>query len=242
VDIVAHLFSFVSEYTILFAFEVAFHEIGKEAVQLHAGVVGASEATAAQAASRHVEIAAVFLHHHVGGDLGGAEERVFGLVDGERLGDAVGKRGVGIIPTGLELLERDPIGGIAVDLVGAHVHKGRLGAGLPGGFQHIQGADGIGIKIVEGNRRRAVVRGLRRRMHNHVGLHGLEQVEHAAAVADIDLVMFERGKVLRQALLIPARVALGTEKYGPLVVVDPMNGVAQFAGKVGADLGADKPG
>ncbi len=61
-------------------------------MQLDAGVVRAGQAAAAQAAGRHAEIAAVLLHHHVGGDLRRAEQRMLRLVDRERLGNAVRRR------------------------------------------------------------------------------------------------------------------------------------------------------
>ena len=58
-------------------------------MQLDAGVIRPGQAAAAQAAGRHAEVAAVLLHHHVGGDLGRAEQAVLALIDRERLGDAV---------------------------------------------------------------------------------------------------------------------------------------------------------
>ena len=89
VYVVPHLFAFVTVNLVFPVFEVALHEVGQKTVQLHAGVVRASQATATQAARRHPEVAPVFLHHHVSRNLGGAEERVFRLVDGECLRDAV---------------------------------------------------------------------------------------------------------------------------------------------------------
>ena len=97
-DVVAHLLALVAEDLVFAAFEVALHQVAEKAVQLDAGVVRAGQAAAAQAAGRHAEVAAVFLHHHVGGDLGGAEERVLGLVDGEALGNAVRELRVGVVP------------------------------------------------------------------------------------------------------------------------------------------------
>lgn len=104
VDIIAHLFAFVAENLVLAAFEVALHEVAEEAVQFDAGVVRTGQTTAAQAAGGHVEITAVLLHHDIGGDFGRTEERVLGLVDGERFGDAVLVGGVGIVPAGGEFL------------------------------------------------------------------------------------------------------------------------------------------
>ena len=73
-DVVAHLLAFVAVDLVFAAFHVALDQIAEEAVQFHAGMVGTGQAAAAQAAGGHVEVAAVFLHHDVAGDLGGPEE------------------------------------------------------------------------------------------------------------------------------------------------------------------------
>ena len=160
VDVVAHLLALVAEDRVLAPFQVAFHQVAEETVQFDAGMVRAGQAAAAQAAGRHAEVAAVFLHHDVGRHLGGAEQGVLGLVDGERFRDAVGVGRVGVIPAGLQLLQRDGVGQVAIDLVGGHVNEGRLGAELPRSLQQVQRADGVGVEIVEGDRRRPVVGGL----------------------------------------------------------------------------------
>ncbi len=97
-DVIAHLFVFVSENFVLAALEVAFHEATEESVQFDACVIRASEATAAVGAGGEIKIAAVFLDHHIGSDFAGAEERVFGLVDGKSFRDTVLIRGISIIP------------------------------------------------------------------------------------------------------------------------------------------------
>ena len=53
----------------------------EEAVQLGGRVRRAGQRAAPEAGGLHVEVAAVLLHHHVGGDLGGAEDRVQAGVD-----------------------------------------------------------------------------------------------------------------------------------------------------------------
>lgn len=73
-DVVADLFAFVAENLVFTAFEVAFDQIGKEAVEFDTRVVRAGKAAAAEATSRHAEVAAVFLDHDVAGDFGCAEE------------------------------------------------------------------------------------------------------------------------------------------------------------------------
>ncbi len=242
VDVVTHLFAFVAEYAVLAALQVALHEVAEEAVELDAAVVGAREAAAAQAAGGHVEIASVLLHHHVAGDLRGAEQRVLRLVDCEGLCDAVRVGRIGVVPAGFELLERDAVGGVAVNLVGAHVHEGRLGAGLAGGLQHVERADRVGVEIVERDRGGAVVRGLRGGVHDGGGLHLFEQREHAGAVTDIELVVDEARQLAHEAVLVPPGVALRTEEDGALVVIHTVDRVAEFACEIAANLGANEAG
>ena len=64
-------------------------------MQLGAAVVGAGQAAAAEDGGLHVEITAVLLDEHVGGDLAGAEKGVLGLVDAHGLVDAMLGEGVG---------------------------------------------------------------------------------------------------------------------------------------------------
>jgi len=123
-DVVAYLFSFVAEDAVFLPLEIAFHEVGEEAMELNAGVVGARKATAAQRASGQVEITAILLHHHIGGHFRGAEEGMLGLIDGEGFRNAVSIRRISVIPASGELGQLDRIRRIAVNLVGAHVHEG----------------------------------------------------------------------------------------------------------------------
>ena len=122
--VVADLFVLVTEDLVFAAFEVAFDQIGKEAVELDAAVVGPGETAAAQTAGGQSEIAAVFLDHDIGCYLGRAKERVLGLVDGKVLGDAIGVGRVVVIPAGFQFLEGDGVGPVAIDLVGGHVNEG----------------------------------------------------------------------------------------------------------------------
>ena len=75
-DVVAHLLAPVAEDRVGLAGHRALHQVGEEAVQLRAGVLGAGQAAAAEADRRHVEVAAVLLHQQVGGRLRDAEQRV----------------------------------------------------------------------------------------------------------------------------------------------------------------------
>ena len=241
VDVVAHLLAFVAENLVFAAFEIAFHEVAEESVEFHAGVVRAGEAAAAQTAGGHVEIASVFLNHDIRRDFGGAEEGVFRLVDREGLGDAVFVGGIVVIPARVEFAERDGIWPIAVNFVRGHVDERRLGAGLAGGFEEVQCADGVGIKIIKRNRRCAVVRRLGGGVDDDVGLDFGNEVENALPVADVEFVVGEAWDEVGEAFLVPARVALGSKKCRALVVIHSVDGTA-LAGEKDRDFGTDEAG
>ena len=80
-DVVADLLAVVAEDRVRLAADRAFDEIGEEAMQLRAGMAGPGQAAAAEAGRAHAEIAAIFLHQHVGCDLRRAEQAVQGLID-----------------------------------------------------------------------------------------------------------------------------------------------------------------
>ena len=240
VDVIADLFPLVAEDAVFLPLEVALHKVTKESMELDSGVVRPGEAASAQTAGGHIEVASVFLDDDVGGDLGGSEEGVLALIDGEVLGDAVRIGGICIIPAGIEFLERDGIGAVTVDLIRRHVDEGGLGAGSAGGLEHVEGADGIGIEVVEGDRRSAVVAGLSGSVDDGVGLYLSNQIEDALAVADIEFVMDKALQVFLEALLVPAGVALRAEEDGALIVINSMDLVAEFTREVVTNLRADQ--
>ena len=72
-----------------------------------AGVARACQAAAAERDRLHPEVAPVFLHRDVGGELRDAEDRVQALIDRHRLGNAGRVRMRGIdVPPRLALDER----------------------------------------------------------------------------------------------------------------------------------------
>ena len=241
VDVVTHLLAFVAVDLVFAAFEIAFHEVAKEAVEFHAGVVRAGEAATAQTAGGHVEIATVFLHHDIRRNFGGAEEGVFRLVDREGFGDAVLVGEIVVIPARVEFAERDGIWPVAVNLVCGHVDERRLGTGLAGGFEEVQRADSVGVEVIKRNRSRAVVRGLCGGMDDDIGFDFCNEVENALPVPDVQFVVGEARDEIGEALLIPARVALGAKKCRALVVVHPVDGTA-LAGEKNRDFGTNEAG
>ena len=229
VDVVADLFPLVAEDAVLLALEVALYKVAEESVKLHASVVGTSEAAPAQGTGGHTEVAAVLLDHDVGGDLGGSEEGVLTLVDGEVLRNAVGVGWICIVPACLKLLKGDAIGPVAVDLVRRHVDEWGLGAGLAGRLQHVQCTDGVRIEVVEWDGCRAVVAGLGGCVDYGVGTNLCDEIENSLAVADIDLVVDEALQLSLEALLVPPGVSLRAEEDGTLVIINPMDLVTKLA-------------
>jgi len=228
VDVVADLFPLVAEDAVFLPLEVALHEVAEESMELDSGVVRPGEAASTEAASGHVEVASVFLDDYIGSDLGGSEEGVLALIDGEVLGDAVLIGWICIIPAVLEFLESDGVREVSVDLIRRHVDEGGLGAGSAGGLKHVEGADGISIEVVEGDRSSTVVAGLSGSMDDGVRLHLSNQIEDALAVADIEFVMDKALQVFLEALLVPTCVALRAKEDGALVVIDSMDLVAEL--------------
>lgn len=173
VDVIAHLFALVAEDLVFAAFQVAADQIAEEAMQLDARVIRAGEAAATEAAGGHAEVAPVFLDHHVARYLGGAEEAVLGLVDGEILRDAVRIGRIVVVPAGFQLLQGDGVGSVAIDLVGGKMGEGALRASLAGSLQQVQGSHRVHVEVIERDVRRAVVRRLGGGVNDGVRLNGL---------------------------------------------------------------------
>jgi hypothetical protein len=240
-DVVADLFAHVAKNFVFAAFKVAFDEVTEEAVEFDAAVVGAGEAAAAEAAGGHGEVASVFLHHDIGGDFGGPEERVFGLIDSEGFGDAVLVGGVGVVPTGFKFAQWQMVGRIAVDFVGAQVHERGFGAGATGGFEKVYGADGVGVEVLKGDGGGAVVAGLGGSVNDGIGLEPGDEVEYALAVADVQFVVAEVLELRSETFLVPTGVALYPEEDSTLVIVHPVDPPAELV-EVTADFAADEAG
>ncbi len=185
-DVVPHLLALITVNFVFAPFHVALDQITQEAVQLDAGMVGAGEAAAAQAAGGHVEIAAVFLNQDVGGQFGRAQQGMRALIDGEIFGNAVLESRIVVLKTRGQLPQRDPVRPVAVNFVGGHVDERRLGAGSVGSFQKMQGSQRIHFEIQKRNGGRAIVRGLRRGVNDQVRAHFVEQRQHALAVPDVE--------------------------------------------------------
>ena len=127
------------------------------------------------------------------------------------------------------------VGGIAIDFVGGHVDEGGFGTGLTRGFEEVECADGVGVKVVKGDACGEVVRGLGGCVYDGAGFNLGQEFVNTHAVADVYFVVVEVFQDAVQTLLIPARVSLGTKKDGALVVVNAVDNISLF-GKIDADF------
>ena len=120
-------------------------------MQLGGGVRRAGQRAAAEAGRPHAEVAPVLLHHHVGGDLGGAEDGVQARVDRHVLGDARPAYGwPGSISQRVSSSTSGRrVGPVAVHLVGGAVDERRLDAVLAHVLQHVERADGVDVEVGE---------------------------------------------------------------------------------------------
>ncbi len=135
------------------------------------------------------------------------------MINGEVLGDAVGIGGIGVVPAGIQLSQSNGIRPIAIELVGGHANEGGLRANLASGFEQVQGADRVGVKIIEG--------------------------DSGGAVVDVEFVVSGGSpEGFGESALVPSGIALRAEEDSPLVVVHAMDVPPQL-GKVDADFGAD---
>lgn len=239
-DIVANLFAFISKDVVFALFDVAADQVTKKPMEFDAGVVGAGEASAAQATGLHAEVAAILLHHDVACDFRGAEDGVLRLIDGKGFGYAVFVGGIVIVPTAFEFAQANRVRKIAVDLVRGHVDKRRFRACAPSRLKQIQGPDGVGVEIVKRNRGSAIMRWLGRGMNNRIWLNFGHEVQNALPVADVEIVMRVVGDVRSEAVQRPTGIAFRSEKDRPLVVVDTENAEA-VSRQVQANFRADQP-
>src|SRR5438874_12949903 len=123
-NVIAHLFAFVTENAIWPANDTAFHQIGKETVQLCSCMRWSGQATASETSGRHSKIAAVFLNQDIGGDLRSTEKRMFRRVDAHCFRNALLISMTGLdFPTRLQFAQRQAIGSVAIDFIRGRENK-----------------------------------------------------------------------------------------------------------------------
>ena len=162
------------------------------------------------------------------------------LIDGQGLGDAVPEIRIVVFPARGQLLQSDAVRRVSVHLVRGHVDERRIQAVPPRRLQQVERSHGIRIEILEGDRGRAVMRRLGRRVDDHRGPGLGDHRVDPGPVAHVDLAMVKARKGVVQPALVPARVALGAEEDRPLVVVDAMDFEPALA-EIQTHLGSDQP-
>ena len=80
-QVVANLFSLVSDDRVRGVSDRTLDEVGEETMELCTGVRWPRKATATETGGPHPEISPVFLNYHVGGKLRGAKQAMQALVD-----------------------------------------------------------------------------------------------------------------------------------------------------------------
>ena len=244
VNVVADLFALVAEHAIRFAGRGAFHQVGKEAVKLRAGVRGASETTAAEAHCLHAEVPPVFLDQNVRSEFRRAEERVLGLVDAHCLGNTRLKfMARGDFPTLLQFDQRQPIGTVSINFIGRGENERRFGTESTGRLKQVQRPVGVDREIHLRIACGPVVRGLRRGMHHehNVSAQSLEQVGHGRLVANVEVAMFVAGDCGEESLAMRRGGGFVPKEPFAQVVVDA-NNLETFTGKADDAFRADQAG
>jgi len=139
VNVIADLFSLVTEQPIWSATHSANHQVRQKTMQLGSGVRRSSQTTAAKGNSRHSEIPCVFLDENVRCNFRSAEERMLCVIDTHRLRNATLVFVPRLyFPSLLEFTQRQTIRGVAVDFVRRSENERCLRRKLSRRFQQIQ--------------------------------------------------------------------------------------------------------
>ena len=148
-DVVADLLSLVAEHGVRIPGDRASGEISEKAVQFGPGVARSRQTAAAKAGGEHPKIAPILLHKDIGGELRSAKKAMETQIDAHAFVDPMRRKRMfrADFPALLLLYERQGVGRIAVDFVGAGEDKRRLRAVPPRRFQQIQGSIGIDCEI-----------------------------------------------------------------------------------------------
>ena len=207
----------------------AAHHVAEEAVQL--GRASAPGRSACRRGSRrsHAEVAAVLLHHHVGRDLGRAEDRVQAARRSTcpRVMPVVRTRwpGVDLAPR----LELDAaaalLGAVAVHLVGGAVDERRVDAVLRASSRsRLSVPPALTSKSVNGSRAAQSCDGWAARVDRPRAMsvpYSLKSPRSAVAVADVEVdVAVAVAQLAVEPLARSRRWSLGAEEVRAHVVVD----------------------
>ncbi len=108
-------------------------------------------------------------------------------------GDAVKILGARVFPASGKFDERNFIGGVAVNFVGAEEKENGFGAMLASGFEEIDSAEGVDFKVENGNVAGFVVRGLRGAVNDEIEAARAEEFVECGAAANVSGEVRETG-------------------------------------------------
>src|SRR5512132_2437747 len=117
-DVVAYLFSLISEHCIRRSGCRTLHQIGEETVQFCSRMIWSCKTTSPKAYSIHSEVSSIFLNKNVGGQLGCSEEAVKARVDAHLLGNSLAVWvSRGNLITRIQFDEWQVVGSVTINLV-----------------------------------------------------------------------------------------------------------------------------
>src|SRR5579864_8409737 len=239
VDIISHLFSLVAVNLIFPAFDVTLDEITQKAMQLDAGVIRPGEASPAQTTGGHIEVAAVFLNHDVGGDFGRAKQGMLALIDRKAFRYSIRKGRIVVLKAGFQLFQGDLVRPVPVDFIGGHVNERGFRTRSPGRFQHMQGSQSVYLEVEERNGSCAVVGWLSCGMDDQIRPQFVDEGEQLIPFPDVQRKMLVARDFAPQPLQYPTGITLRPEKDGAMIAVDSMN-LETVAREEARDFGADQ--
>ena len=220
VDVVANLLALVTEDCVVPAYEGLLDEIGEETVKFDPGVGRSGEATTAENADVHFEVATIFLGDEIGSGFGGAKEGVERAINAAGFVNTIEVFRAGIVPARGKFGEGNFIGGVSIDFIGAEEDEDGSGRVQARGFQKVDGAECVDFKIENGNIAGLVVRRLRGTVDDKVEAMRTEELLDGCAIADVQADVNEVAGFGLESFEVPEGVAGGAEEFAAHVVVD----------------------
>src|SRR6266496_1038323 len=160
-------------------------------------------------------------------------------IDPAALRDAVPILLPRVLPTGLELLERNLVGRVTVHLVRAGERQDRVGLVAAERLQDVHGPDGVDVEVFERHASGEIVRWLSRAMNDQIETFLGEESQHGITISNVELDVLEPRDRRFEAALVPARVPVSAKENGAHVVVDTHDLRADFV-EVDDRFGADE--
>src|SRR4051794_4756296 len=121
------------------------------------------------------------------------------------------------------------------------MYEWRFRTRTAGRLEQVERTARVRVEIVEWNRGRYIVRGLGRRVDDHIRPQLSHKPKHSLPVPHVQFMMMEISQLRLQPPLVPPRVARGTEKHGALIVIDAMDFKSSTI-KIEANVRSDQSG